>query len=124
MVKLTVGGVDIQQWVTAYACQCPPINGSSGFYDQDGCWVSDKKGDEVTLDITLEEVPTQVSEELARVLEAAEVDVDYTTPVPRHGKFYKTAYTANYDDSDYPNEMWTIQLSLRSAGLISPSGGL
>jgi len=46
--------------------------------------------------------------------------------------FYKTSYSADCDDAD-PDQydfdvtdgiLWTIRLSLRSAGLLVPSGGL
>ncbi len=132
MVKTIIGGTEIQQWITSYSCQCPPVTGNNGFYDINGGYISDKKGDEVLLDIVLEDVPTPVSEALANKLEAPSVEVDYTTPVPKHDVFYKTSYSADCDDAD-PDQydfdvtdgiLWTIRLSLRSAGLLVPSGGL
>lgn len=124
--------MEIQRWITSYSCQCPPVTGNNGFYDINGDYVPDKKGDEVLLDIVLEDVPTPVSEALAKKLEAPSVEVDYTTPVPKHDVFYKTSYSADCDDAD-PDQydfdvtdgiLWTIRLSLRSAGLLVPSGGL
>lgn len=132
MVKTIIGGMEIQNWITSYSCQCPPVTGNNGFFDIGGDYVPDKKGDEVLLDIVLEDVPTPVSMALAQTLEAPTVEVDYTTPVPGHGAFYKTFYSADCEDAD-PDEydfeitdgiLWTIRLSLRSAGLLSPSGGL
>lgn len=132
MVKTIIGGMEIQQWITSYSCQCPPVTGNNGFFDIGGNYISDKKGDEVLLDIVLENVPTHVSEALAKKLEAPSVEVDYTTPVPKHDAFYKTSYSAECCDAD-PDEydfeitdsiLWTIRLSLRSAGLLLPSGGL
>lgn len=132
MVKTIIGGMEIQQWIKSYSCQCPPVTGNNGFYDINGDYVPDKKGDEVLLDIVLEDVPTPVSEALAKKLEAPSVEVDYTTPVPKHDVFYKTSYSADCDDAD-PDQydfdvtdgiLWTIRLSLRSAGLLVPSGGL
>ena len=132
MVKTIIGGVDVQEYITAYSCQCPSVDGSNGFFDMNGDWISDKKGDEAILNITLEEVPTPVSEQLAKVLGKSSVEVDYTTPVPRHGSFYKTSYNANCEDAD-PDEydfeitdgiLWNIDFSLRSAGLTPLSGGL
>lgn len=132
MVKTIIGGMEIQRWITSYSCQCPPVTGNNGFYDINGDYISDKKGDEVLLDIVLEDVPTPVSEALAKKLEAPSVEVDYTTPVPKHDVFYKTSYSADCDDAD-PDQydfdvtdgiLWTIRLSLRSAGLLVPSGGL
>lgn len=132
MVKTIIGGMEIQQWIKSYGCQCPPVTGNNGFYDIKGDYVPDKKGDEVLLDIVLEDVPTPVSEALAKKLEAPSVEVDYTTPVPKHDVFYKTSYSADCDDAD-PDQydfdvtdgiLWTIRLSLRSAGLLVPSGGL
>lgn len=132
MVKTIIGGMEIQQWIKSYSCQCPPVTGNNGFYDINGDYISDKKGDEVLLDIVLEDVPTPVSVALAKKLEAPSVEVDYTTPVPKHDAFYKTSYSADCDDADpdqYDFEitdgiLWTIRLSLRSAGLLIPSGGL
>ncbi len=51
---------------------------------------------------------------------------------PTSGTFYKTAYSADCDDADPDNLnpeitdgiIWTINISLRSAGLIIPPGGL
>ncbi|MEZ3455624.1 MAG: hypothetical protein K1W17_14800 [Oscillospiraceae bacterium] len=132
MVKTIIGGMEIQQWIKSYSCQCPPVTGNNGFFDIGGNYISDKKGDEVLLDIVLEDVPTPVSVALAKKLEAPSVEVDYTTPVPKHDAFYKTSYSADCDDADpdqYDFEitdgiLWTIRLSLRSAGLSVPSGGL
>lgn len=132
MVKTIIGGMEIQQWIKSYSCQCPPVTGNNGFFDINGGYVPDKKGDEVLLDIVLEDVPTPVSEALAKKLEAPSVEVDYTTPVHKHDVFYKTSYSADCDDAD-PDQydfdvtdgiLWTIRLSLRSAGLSVPSGGL
>lgn len=132
MVKTIIGGMEIQQWIKSYSCQCPPVTGNNGFHDINGGYISDKKGDEVLLDIVLEDVPTPDSVRLAEILEAPSVEVDYTTPVPKHDAFYKTSYSADCDDAD-PDEydfditdgiLWTIRLSLRSAGLLVPSGGL
>lgn len=132
MVKTIIGGMEIQQWIKSYSCQCPPVTGNNGFHDINGDYISDKKGDEVLLDIVLEDVPTPDSMRLAEILEAPSVEVDYTTPVPKHDAFYKTSYSADCDDAD-PDEydfditdgiLWTIRLSLRSAGLLVPSGGL
>lgn len=132
MVKTIIGGMEIQRWIKSYSCQCPPVTGNNGFHDINGDYISDKKGDEVLLDIVLEDVPTPVSVALAKKLEAPSVEVDYTTPVPKHDAFYKTSYSADCDDADpdqYDFEitdgiLWTIRLSLRSAGLSVPSGGL
>jgi len=132
VVKTIIGGMEIQQWIKSYSCQCPPVTGNNGFHDINGDYISDKKGDEVLLDIVLEDVPTPDSVRLAEILEAPSVEVDYTTPVPKHDAFYKTSYSADCDDAD-PDEydfditdgiLWTIRLSLRSAGLLVPSGGL
>lgn len=132
MVKTIIGGVAVQEYITAYSCNCPPVNGNNGFYDINGNYVSDKKGDEVLLDITLEGVPTKVSKQLASAVAGKSVEVDYTTPVPSHGTFYKTDYNAVCDNADPDNPdydddsgiEWNIHISLRSAEIISPSGGL
>lgn len=132
MVKTIIGGIDVKKWCTRYSLSNPPVNGNNGFYDHEGNWVPDKKGDEALIEIALEEVPTPVSMELAKALEADTVEVDYTTPIPKHNTFYKTAYSADCDDADPENPdpeitdgiIWNINISLRSAGLIIPPGGL
>lgn len=132
MVKTIIGGVDIQEYITSYSCRCPPVNGNNGFFDAKGNWIADKKGDEVLLNISLEGVPTSVSQALAKALESESVAVDYTTPVPAHGLFYKTDYNASCDDADPDNTdfddtsniEWSIQISLRSASLNAVSGSL
>ena len=132
MVKLTIGGIDIKNYITNYSCKCSPVNGSNGFYDLHGNYISDRQGDEIFIDVTLEGVPTPVSVALAAALAGDSVEVDHTVPFAGHGKFYKTTYTAqcenadpgntDYDDTD--NIEWTVQISLSSAGLVSPPGGL
>lgn len=132
MVKTIIGGVDVQEYTSSYSCDCPPVNGGNGFYDANGNYISDRLGDEVLLDITLEDVPTPVSMSLAKALEAASVTVDYTTPVPARSEFYKTAYSAECEDAD-PDDpnfdhtdgiKWTINLSLHSVGLKTVPDGL
>ncbi len=132
MVKTIIGGVDVQKYTMSYSCKCPPVNGSNGFYDANGNYSFDRLGDEVLLEITLEDVPTPVSMALAIALEAASVTVDYTTPVPARSEFYKTDYSAECEDAD-PDDpnfdhtdgiKWTINLSLHSAALNAAQDGL
>ena len=132
MVKTIIGGIAVQQYITHYSCRCPPVTGNNSFFDVNGNWISDKKGNEVILNISLEGVPTSVSQELAKALEADSVDVEYTTPIPAYGTFYKTDYNATCDDADPDNPdyedtsniEWSIQLSLRSTSLNAVSGSL
>lgn len=132
MVKTVIGGIDVQKYITRYSCQCSPVNGNNYFHDINGEYFSDRLGDEVSLNITLEEVPTPLSVQLAEVLEAESVTVDYTTPVPKQDKFIKTSYNAECDDADPDTAdcditdgiIWIIQLSLRSAGIKPLSGSL
>ncbi|MBP1560362.1 MAG: hypothetical protein J6C96_03855 [Oscillospiraceae bacterium] len=132
MVKTTIGGVDVQEYIEKYVCQCPPVNGNNGFFDINGEYIPDKKGDEVLISIRLIDVPTPVSEKLAEALSADTVEVDYTTPVPRHDVFYKVDYSAECEDADPDNTdfdetseiLWNIDFSLRSAGYTNLPGGL
>lgn len=131
MVKTVIGGVDVQQYITAYRIKSPPIMGDNSFQSANGDYVSGIIGSEVNLDITLEEVPTSVSMRLAAVLEAENVEVEYTTPVPERRTFYKTSYEAecefadpeNKNYNDIKNIFWNIQLSLRSVEGIQDQGG-
>ncbi len=132
MVKVIINGINIQEYITQYSCRCPPVNNNNSFFDINGNCISNKKGDEVILNISLEGVPTEISQKLATELEADSVEVDYTTPVSKQGSFYKIDYTAicdnaDPDNSDYDdtsNIEWNIQISLRSASLKTMSSSL
>ena len=132
MVKTIIGGVDVQEYTTSYSIKNPPIMGDNSFQAVNGDSISNIIGSEVTIDITLEAVPTPVSMELAEALEGESVMVDYTTPVPKRSKFYKVSYDAECEDADPDNEdfdstdgiLWNIKLSLRSAESINSGGGL
>lgn len=132
MVKTIIGGVDVQKYTTAYEVKNPAVMGDNSFRSVTGNYISDIIGNEVTLDITLEAVPTPISLQLAEALEGDSVMVDYTTPVPARSRFYKVSYDAECEDADPDNEnfdstdniLWNIKLSLRSAGSANSGGGL
>ena len=132
MVKTIIGGVDVQEYTTAYSIKCPPVMSENSFRSANGEIVSGVIGSEVTIDITLEAVPTPVSMRLAKALEEESVVVDYTTPVPARNRFYKVSYDADCEDADPDNRnydstggiLWNIKLSLRSAELVGTGGGL
>lgn len=132
MVKTKIGGVNVQEYTTAYSINNPPVMSDNSFRAANGDYVTGIIGSEVTLDITLEAVPTQVSMELAKALEGETVVVDYTTPVPARNKFYKVSYDAECEDADPDNRdpenadgvLWNIKLSLRSAELVVFGDGL
>ena len=123
MVKTIIGGVDVQEYTTAYSLKNPAVMGENSFTSVTGKKISGIVGNEVILDITLEAVPTAVSMQLAQALEGESVVVDYTTPVPARSRFYKVSYDAECEDADPDNEdfsitdniLWNIKLSLRSA---------
>ena len=132
MVKTIIGGVDVQEYTTAYSLKNPAIMGENSFRSVTGNYISGMIGSEVMLDITLEAVPTPVSLKLAKALEGESVVVDYTTPVPGRSRFYKVSYDAECEDADPDNEnynatdgiLWNIRLSLRSAEAVGIGGGL
>ena len=132
MVKTIIGGVDVQEYTTAYSVKNPPVMSDKSFRSANGDYVSGIIGSEVTLDITLEAVPTPISMQLAEALEGDSVIVDYTTPVPARNKFYKVSYDADCEDADPDSKdpeaadgiLWNIKLSLHSAELVNSGGGL
>ena len=131
MVKTIIGGVDVQEYTTAYEVKNPAVMGDNSFRSVTGNYISGIIGNEVTLDITLEAVPTSVSMQLAEAMGKESVMVDYTTPVPARNRFYKVSYDAECEDADPDNEnfdstdgiLWNIKLSLRSAESAGSSGG-
>ena len=132
MVKTIIGGVDVQEYTTAYSLKNPAIMGDNSFRSVTGNYISGIIGNEVMLDITLEAVPTHVSLQLAKALEGESVVVDYTTPVPGRSRFYKVSYDAECEDADPDNRnyditdgiLWNIKLSLRSVESANSGGGL
>lgn len=132
MVKTIIGGVDVQEYTTAYSLKNPPMMGDNSFMPVDGNYVPDIIGSEVILDITLEAVPTPISMQLAKALDGESVTVDYTTPVPARKEFYKVTYDTECEDADPDNEdydvtdgiLWNIKLSLRSVESYKSGDGL
>lgn len=128
MVKTIIGGVDIQQYITSYRVDNPPVYGNNSFTNITGIEVQDKLGDKVTLNITLGDVPNAVALQLAKVLQSDSISVSYTTPVPAAGQFKKTSYTADCADAD-PEEsdydvtddiLWDISVGLESVDYAAP----
>lgn len=132
MVKLKIAGIAVHQYTVSYSCQASPVEGDNSFYDVNGNNISDIKGDEIQLEISLEGVPDSTAQELSSALMAESFDVEYTNPMPVHGKFRKTSYLAECDDPDPDNPdyedtsgvEWNIRLTLRSAELVTQQGGL
>ena len=72
--------------------------------------------------LSLEGVPHSVAAQLAEILAADSVEVEYTTPAPAVSTFKKTGYRADCSDSD-PDETdpdvtdgveWDIDVTLES----------
>ena len=130
MVKTIIGGVDVQKYIIDYSCECLPVFSENEFRTANGKQIRKKIGDNVTIVITLGEVPTSVSMELAKVLEAENVVVDYTSPIPKRAEFYKTSYRAECEDADPDNKdfeatdgiLWNISLSLHSVDTAADGG--
>lgn len=130
MVKTIIGGVNVQEYITEYSCDFLPKFSSNEFITSSGKRVNKKIGDNIVLNIRLEEVPTNISLSLASALAADDVEVDYTTPLPARQKFYKTSYRAECEDADPDNIdfadtdgiLWNISLSLHSVAVSSGDG--
>ena len=129
MVKTIIGGVDVQEYTVEYSCDCPPVFSDNEFRTASGKRLHKKIGDNATINIRLEEVPTSVSMALAEALEADEVEVDYTSPIPKRAKFYKTSYRADCEDGDPDDKsndsgvLWNISLVLQSVAATAADGG-
>ena len=125
MVKTVIGGIEVQEWITdgGYTIGIEPVYGENSFTDiNSGAAVLDKLGDKITLSLSLEAVPHSVAAQLAEILAADSVEVEYTTPAPAVSTFKKTGYRADCSDSD-PDETdpdvtdgveWDIDVTLES----------
>lgn len=131
MIKTTIGGIDVQSWITAYKVDNPPVYGNNSFIDVSGAEVTDKLGDKVILTITMADIPTATAQSIASALMADSIAVTYTTPAPASNNFKKTAYTATCsnadpDESDYTtttNITWDIDVTLESIDFNSAASG-
>ena len=122
MVKTIVGGLAVQNWIEDYKIDISPIYSDNSFTDINGEEVQDYLGDKITLALTLGAVPHNTAAQLAEILNAETVTVEYTTPAPAVSKFKKTAYsavcsnadpdTADFDDTG--GIEWDISVTLES----------
>ena len=129
MVKTVIGGVDVQGWIEDYKIDISPVYGGNSFTDVNGEEVQDYLGDKITLRLSLGGVPHNVAAQLAEILNAESVTVEYTTPAPAVSKFKKTAYSAvcsnadpeTADFGDTNGIEWDISVTLESTE--AASGG-
>lgn len=122
MVKTIVGGLAVQDWIEDYKIDISPVYGDNSFTDVNGEEVQDYLGDKITLSLSLGGVPHDTAAQLADILNAESVTVEYTTPAPAVSKFKKSAYSAvcsnaDPDTADYDNTdgiEWDISATLVS----------
>ena len=122
MVKTIVGGLAVQDWIEDYKVDISPIYGDNSFTDINGEEVQDYLGDRITLALSLGAVPHDTAAQLADILNAESITVEYTTPAPAVSKFKKTAYSAvcsnaDPDTADFDNTdgiEWDINVTLES----------
>ena len=129
MVKTIVGGIAVQDFIEEYKIDISPVHGDNSFTDINGEEVQDYLGDRITLNLSLGGVPHTLAAQLADILNAESVEVEYTTPAPAVSKFKKTAYsavcsdadpdTADFDDTN--GIEWDIDVTLESTE--AASGG-
>lgn len=122
MVKTIVGGLAVQEWLEDYKIDISPVYGDNSFTDVNGEEVQDYLGDKITLSLSLGGVPHGKAAQLANILNAESVTVEYTTPAPATSKFKKIAYsavcsnadpdTADFDDTG--GIEWDISVTLES----------
>lgn len=125
MVKTVIGGIEVQGFIMdgGYTISIEPVYGENSFKDvNSGVEVQDKLGDKITLSLSLEGVPHSIAAQLAEILTADSVEVEYTTPAPAVSNFKKMGYRADCSDSD-PDETdpdvtdgveWDINITLES----------
>lgn len=129
MVKTIVGGIAVQDFIEEYKIDISPVHGDNSFTDINGEEVQDYLGDRITLSLSLGAVPHTLAAQLADILNAESVEVEYTTPAPAVSKFKKTAYSAVCSGSDPEEEdyektdkiEWDISVTLESTE--AASGG-
>lgn len=100
MVKTVIGGLAVQDWIEDYKIDISPIYGDNSFTDVNGEEVQDYLGDRITLALSLGAVPHDTAAQLADILNAESITVEYTTPAPAASKFKKAAYSAVCSDAD------------------------
>ena len=100
MVKTIVGGLAVQDWIEDYKIDISPVYGDNSFTDVNGEEVQDYLGDKITLSLSLGGVPHDTAAQLANILNAESVTVEYTTPAPAVSKFKKSAYSATCSNAD------------------------
>lgn len=81
MVKTIVGGIAVQDFIEEYKIDISPVHGDNSFTDINGEEVQDYLGDRITLSLSLGAVPHTLAAQLADILNAESVEVEYTTPV-------------------------------------------
>lgn len=129
MIKTKIGSLAVQDWVEDYKVDISPVYGDNSFTDINGEEIQDYLGDRITLSLSLGGVPHDTAVQLANILNAESVTVEYTTPAPAVSKFKKSAYSAtcsnadpdttDFDDTD--GIEWDINVTLESTE--AASGG-
>ena len=122
MVKTKIGSLAVQEWIEDYKIDISPVYGGNSFTDINGEEVQDYLGDKITLSLSLGGVPHGKAAQLANILNAESVTVEYTTPAPATSKFKKTAYSAvcsnaDPDTADFDKTggiEWDISVTLES----------
>ena len=129
MIKTKIGSLAVQDWIEDYKIDISPVYGDNSFTDVNGEEVQDYLGDKITLSLSLGGVPHDTAVQLANILNAESVTVEYTTPAPAVSEFKKSAYSAvcsnaDPDTADYDNTdgiEWDINVTLESTE--AASGG-
>ena len=129
MIETIVGGLAVQDWLEDYKIDISPIYGDNSFTDVNGEEIQDYLGDKITLSLSLGGVPHGKAAQLAEILNAESVTVEYTTPAPAVSKFKKSAYSAvcsnadpdTTDPDDTDGIEWDISVTLESTE--AASGG-
>ena len=129
MIELTVGSIDLKDYITKIRFDSSPDSRNSGesFINYDGTNIYGEEGITFrnTIQATVEGVPDAVAAELDEVLHSESFEVAYTSPAHSSGIFECTSYSAEPDEGSHEDGSspdWNIAFTIASASPESSSG--
>ena len=129
MIELTVGNIDLKDYITKIRFDSSPDTRKSGegFINYDGTDIYGEEGKTFrnTIQATAEGVPDAVAAGLDTVLHSERFEVTYTSPTHSSGNFECTSYSAEPDEGSHEDGSspdWNITFTIESASPESSSG--
>lgn len=122
MIRLTIGGVDVHDYLTSYSPLMELVKGGNDFTNYDGTRIIDSLGTKITLSFSLAKLPTSISRQLADIVKSPSFEVIYTDPFETKSTFTLKSYNSssrftdprNKDFSDTSNITWNVDMSIES----------